>query len=126
MLKSISLLVKAAGHGSGEVAVADCTKHPTSLGPSRVQTPATHLNSRSLRFVRMSQDYMGRLEDEAAAVGEQHQIGPRDGVEVQAVSIQVARSLVDWSRTWSLMAVVSSLSCVETRRENLPIAGDSK
>lgn len=66
---------------------------------------------------------MGRLEDEAAAVGEQHQIGPRDGVEVQAVSIQVARSLVDWSRTWSLMSVVSSLSCVETRRENLPIAG---
>lgn len=45
----------------------------------------------------MSQVYMERLGDEAAAVGE-FQIVPRD-VEVQAVAIRAARSRVGWNRT---------------------------
>lgn len=57
----------------------------------------------------MLQDYMKRPEAEAAAV-EGHQILPQDGVEVQATAIRAA-SLVDSSRTWSLMAM-KWFSCV--------------
>jgi hypothetical protein len=102
LAKRRSLLVRAAGHRSGAL-VADCIAHPTSLYPSQTPTPVTHLDSVSLRCDRMSQDYMERLGDEAVVVVEvvgEHQIVPRDGVEVQAAAIRAARSRVGWNRTW--------------------------